>query len=938
MNKTLLFLITILCYPILCSSQEKASVLPQDKSVRIGTLDNGMKYYIYPNKIGGGLVDFYIIHDVGAMQEIPSQYGMAHFLEHMAFNGTTHFEKDSMVRYFESKGLKMGVDMNAKTGFEDTQYMICNVPTYNQAVIDTALLAISDWSGEISLKEEAVDKERPIIIEEIRRSKNTSHDNMMSEANFLWRGSDYEGRSVIGEIETISSFRVQELKDFYHTWYRPDMQAVVVVGDVDVDEIEAKIRKVMGEIPASESKKEKKSSEISSYSSNYAMALVDESSVNSKLSVNMLVKSVDKEINNTSAAYALSFVDNVIALIMTKRFYNISNYMNSPFLVATFGRHHFTLYNDIVSCDLIVKKDLMETAISLAAKELKKMHKFGVTENELSEALDLLTMRFDIEHRQIKNRSNSDIAQILISNFLRNTPILEPDYQLELDKNMMGNITPEFLNACISSLYPQSNCYIVTTTPNEKRAIVSEKNILKYYDKSLSEFLEMPAKPMQINFNRPLVAKDIKPVSIAVDTTDTMGNIRWELANGARVIVRPMAQANGLVRMYASRKGGLLSLRENEVGSASVLNEMINIPIFDNITPYVYSSAVRKKIVDVKLKLSLDCHEYIGECLSKDTETLFHILNLNINHKNMDNRYAFGVVSKGLEEVVRKSELNSEYRFERAMSGGDIYVNAISTPSLSTVNNARFSDVKNIYNSYFNGVKGVTFVFAGDVDTEELRGYVETYIATLPEGDYSEVQNKYKYPANRKSLETINSNEMHSKARYGLIIEDTTSCDYNIREMIVLRLAEFVIDMQNNKVLREELGATYGCYTQVGYNQGRGVRWIRVNLETNIEALDNVSLNAKRVVKDLADGVDFSHKFASGKEALINEYKSRLNNTNIEGWMSWIDYYYRCDVDYLNDFMPTINTVTAKEVQQAIKDILNSGRSYELIQKSNKLK
>lgn len=908
------------------------NVLPQDSCLKTGVLDNGMKYYIYPNNSSTGLANFYIIHDVGAIQENPSQYGMAHFLEHMAFNGTTNFEGNSMIKYLETKGLKMGVDINAKTGFDDTQYRICNVSTYDKGLIDTTLMAIADWSGGISLKSDAIDKEKAVVIEEIRMSKNTQHNNMMSEVNLIWQGSAYEGRTIAGEIEDIENLNPSSLRDFYKTWYRPDMQAIIVVGDVDVKEIEDKIKKSMGAIPPSEHKQAKTPSTIANYPSNYAKALIDESLPYSKISINMLVKSIDKSMNSTTAVYALGFVNDVVALIMKKRFADISSYMISPFRDVKFTRQRLTPYNDIISCDLMVDKEELRSALSLVAKELNKMHKFGITQSEMFEAMDMLTMHFNIDHHNLNIRSNNDIAEVLISNFLRNTPILDPNYQQELDKEMQADISPSFLDDCIEVFYPLTNCCIIVSTPDEKRYIESEKNILKYYNNGLNEFLEMPANPIRINLNRPLVSSSLKPISIACDTTDAMGNILWKLDNGARVVVAPMPQVKDKVYMLASRKGGLSSLTKEDLGSACVLKEMLNIPLFNNFTPNEYINVTRKDQTELLISLSLDKQLYIGECFSKELKTLLQKLNLNVNHKSMDNKYAFGVVSKGMSDAVKKNELRSDYNFDHQMNKDNPYSQALTTPSSESINSARFAKVKDLHSTLFDGVKDMTFIFAGDINIEELKSYVELYIATLPAGSYSCPQQEYSLTDLRKGKETIYSEELYSKARYGLILQSASSYDHTLKDIILLKLTNNLLKMQLNEVIREKQGAAYSIASEIKYDKQGKLRLLSIKLDTNESALDSVSLNTLAILKDLASGADISHEFASSKEALIKDYLN--NKKSVASIINWINSYYSDNTNYMNDYLNTLESITEQDISILIKDMLSSGSIYELTQES----
>ena len=241
----------LVAFAVTAQPAQQIPVIPADKAVRVGTLPNGMKYYLRHNDKQKNLADFYISHDVGAIQEEDDQQGLAHFLEHMAFNGTKNLPGKMLIEYLETVGVKFGTNLNAGTSWDYTQYLLKDVPTIRPGIVDTAMLILHDWSHFIALQPKEIDAERGVIMEELRMRDGASWRGTIKMLQALGKGTRYEHRNLIGHLDGLKSFSHTSLENFYKKWYRPELQAVVIVGDINVDEIEAKLQKLMADIPAS---------------------------------------------------------------------------------------------------------------------------------------------------------------------------------------------------------------------------------------------------------------------------------------------------------------------------------------------------------------------------------------------------------------------------------------------------------------------------------------------------------------------------------------------------------------------------------------------------------------------------------------------------------------------------------------------------------------
>ena len=428
------------------ASGQQMPVLPNDPAAKVGKLDNGMTYYIRHNDKPAGRAEFYLATNVGALQEEPDQDGLAHFLEHMCFNGTKNFPDKGILNWLESIGASFGGNVNASTGVEQTIYLLNNIPLVRPTVIDTCLLIMHDYSHFVTCDPVEIDKERGVILEE-KRSRNTASWRMREQSSpYIYGDTKYATTTIIGSEENLKNFKPESLTNFYHTWYRPDMQALVVVGDFDVDEVEAKIKSTFADIPAVENPRQKEVIRIPDNEEPVIGVLTDKENNNTSISVYWKSEPMPEEMNNTAIGMLTNVVKNLVSNIMNERLSDLSAKSEAPFLDAGFGMGKLCESCEVVLAQVDCKEGRALESFASLLSETKRMSLYGFSDSEVERAKTELLSQYERAANSADTRKNGEFVMAMIYNFLDNEPFMDPAVEYELAKELLGQINAAVLN------------------------------------------------------------------------------------------------------------------------------------------------------------------------------------------------------------------------------------------------------------------------------------------------------------------------------------------------------------------------------------------------------------------------------------------------------------------------------------------------------------
>ena len=443
MRKVLVFIAAMFMASVLGSAQ---NALPNDPAVKVGKLDNGMTYYIRHNDKPAQRAEFYLATHVGAIQETPDQDGLAHFLEHMCFNGLKNLPGKQMLEYLQGIGAEFGRNINASTGVESTQYMLNNIPVTREGIIDTCLLVMHDYSHFVLNEQEEIDNERGVIIEERRTRRNASWRMYEQNKQYMYKGSKFADCSLIGSQENLETFKRESLVNFYETWYRPDNQALIVVGDIDPDQILTKIQKLFADIPAPVNPKAKDVIKIPDNAEPIVGVVTDPESPNSEVTILWKSEPLPREFNNTDVAFLTEMIKDIVGGVMNERFQEITSKSDAPFLNGALMCSRICETCDVVLGDVAFKEGQVEPALKAFYTEVEKMKRYGFSDAEVQRAKDDILSRYERRASAADSRKNSEFIQPLISNFFNNTPYMEPATEYQLAKSIMQMVPAAAIN------------------------------------------------------------------------------------------------------------------------------------------------------------------------------------------------------------------------------------------------------------------------------------------------------------------------------------------------------------------------------------------------------------------------------------------------------------------------------------------------------------
>ncbi|MDE7123789.1 MAG: insulinase family protein, partial [Alistipes sp.] len=536
--------------------------LPADQAIRTGKLPNGMTYYIRHNEKPKGQADFYILHDVGAIQENDSQQGLAHFLEHMAFNGTKNLPGTQLLEYLECVAAQFGHNLNAGPSWDQTTYLIKDVPTTRGGVVDSALLILHDWSHFIALRPEEIDSERGVIMEELRTRDGAQWRSMIKMLQAVGRGTKYAERNLIGYLDGLKGFQHDELEAFYRAWYRPDYQAVVVVGDIDVDAIETKIRTLMADIPAPAADAPQKETIVVPDNDEPIVSIYTDPEMQGS-NIRLFIKrpATPKQINALVYGEMIDVIASYIATMENARLQEIAMQPDAPFIgggMTVAGGLGVIPTLDITGFVAMTQDGKLKEGFEALYAEMEKVRRYGFTQGEFERAQENLLRQCERQWTNRNDRTNAQFVDICLENYRKNTPMPDAETEWRLDSMLVKTINVDAVNAVAQQLITPTNQVIVINAP-EKEGVENptEAEILAIRERVTAS----EVKPYEDN----VVKEELIPAGVELKGSPVVathqdaayGTTEWRLANGIRVVVKPTTYKADELQLNVAAKGGL---------------------------------------------------------------------------------------------------------------------------------------------------------------------------------------------------------------------------------------------------------------------------------------------------------------------------------------------------------------------------------------------
>ena len=932
-KKMLVALLLILAGTTTATAQMEMPPIPVDEAVRIGKLDNGLTYYIRHNEWPEHVANFYIAQRVGSIQEEESQRGLAHFLEHMAFNGSEHFKGNDLIEFCRSLGVEFGSDLNAYTSIDQTVYRVCNVPTARQSALDSCMFILRDWSNGLLLEEEEIVKERDVVHNEWRLGEGPSQRMITRSLPKLYPGSKYGERMPIGLMSVIDNFKRQELADYYHRWYRPDNQAIIVVGDIDVDHTEAKIKELFSTITVDPQAPKVVPEEVPD--NDEAIYIFDK---DREMQINQILVFMKHDATTPEEKVNLDYllevyVKAVISNMFNARMSELTEDPNCPFLQAGGDDSEYLLSSTKDAFQLVgVPKDGrdMETLQALV-REARRAAQFGFTATEYERArADFLSSL----ERQYTNRAkitNDQYGNEYRDHFLTNEPIpsIEDLYQT---MNMLApNIPVEVINMALPELISDGDKNLVVMewareadgltypTEDDMRAAVAAaraEELTAYVDNVKDEPLitEMPAKG-----------------TIVSQRDDQAMNYKeLKLSNGATVLLMPTDYKDDEVRLQAWANGGNSVYNEADYNTLKIIDEAIGMSGLGNFSYTELQKALAGKECSASISFS-DSRQFLNaRSTPKDLETMFQLIYLNFTSIAKDEKQYQNLINI-LEMTLKNMSLSPDMVFSDSLANTLYSHNPrYMIPHVEDLADVSYDRILEIARERFSDASQFTFTIVGKFEVDSIRPFIEQYIASLPSKGVPA-------PTVRNILtlakgEVLNNFKVKTESPKATALEVWhANTDYTLDACVKIDAIGQILSMIYLKTIREDESAAYSCGAagQVNLTSPQPVLMLQASCPMNPDKSEIAVRLLHEGMAQVAQQID-PEQLQKVKDYMLKQFDLDVKTNGY--WIGTIDKWRTYGVDIYHNYKQTVEALTPESLSQFVREkLLSSGNHVEVI-------
>ena len=909
-------------------AQDPTQPLPLDPAVRVGVLDNGMTYFIRHNDKPKGQASFYIYHDVGAIQEDDDQQGLAHFLEHMAFNGTKNLPDKQLIEKLETIGVQFGNNLNAFTSWDCTQYMVMDLPVTEENV-DLALLILHDWSQFIALEPEEIDSERGVIMEELRTRDGAQLRAQNDMIQKLFKGSLYEHRNLIGYLDGLKSFDHTALENFYKKWYRPEYQALVIVGDIDVDQVEAKIKALMADIPASPADAAQKAViTVPATEEPIISVFTDPELTQSSVMMFARREAMPKEFKNTLIGISYNYIYSFVMQMMSARFDEIAQAADAPFLGGGMSEGGIGICPTLESTmfSVTAHEGRTDEAFRAMYTEMERMRRHGFTVGEFERAKQEILRWAERQYTNRNDVKNAEYAQRCLDHYAEGTPMMDAETEWQLDQALINSLTVDQVNQAYSQMVrPNENLVILVRSPKKEGVVVPTEEQINAI---IAEVSAAEIEPYQDNtVIEPLIDPSIAlkgSKAKVTDVNESLDYTEWTLKNGIKVVVRPSTLKADEVFVTATSKGGLSMLTDEEYYQGAFLGMVMGQSGISKFS----ATELAKQLSGKSAYASLGAGEYEHTVNAggspKDIETILQLVYLNFTAprfdetdlQNMKNMYV---------PYFKNMESDPNYivgrEFQKTMYGNHARRQITSAAQIEALN---IPTLQAIHSKLYGYADDFRFLIVGNVDLDTLKPLVEKYLGSLP------TSKKVEYAVVDDGVRFVDGNVVNDfrtpmqQPKVSVRLVYSGDMENNAKNRMIVELLSRALDSRYMISIREEKGGTYGVSVQGGIEKYPTEEYMMaIVFDTNEQLADELVEICDKEIKKIAEEGPLAEDVAKSKEFLQKNYNNVLENNG--GWMSAITRWYEEGYNYKEEYLGVLESVTLEDVKAFAAKMLEDG-------------
>ena len=916
---------------VVCASAafaQQMPPIPMDPNVRVGKLENGLTYYIRHNNYPEGQANFYIAQKVGSSIEEDNQRGLAHFLEHMCFNGTEKFPGNGVVKYLESIGVKFGTDLNAYTSIDETVYNIDNVPMSVAGAIDSCLWILHDWAGGLLLEDEDIDKERGVIHEEWRQ-RNTAQQRMMEAVSLeMYPGNRYGDRFPIGTMEVIDNFPYKALRDYYEKWYRPDQQAIVVVGDVNVDEVEGKIKSIFADLTMPENPAERIYYPIADNKEPIIALAQDKEQQYGIVYLYAKHEAIPNEAKGDMQYLILDYAKAMFAQMMHGRMNELAMQPDAPFVEGFVSDGEFFLAKTkaAVNGAIVPKEGQMKESVAVLYREMLRAQRHGFTESEYVRArAEYLTNLESAYNERAKVRSQRYCKEY-VRHFIDNEPIPGIENEYAIMSQYAPMLPVDLVNGYIQSVMSDSNLVLMAMLPEKEGlvhptkdelaqllAAVAAEDITAYEDKVSDE---------------PLIAEEPAGGKVVKVKAAKHGYKQLTLSNGATVYLKSTDFKADQILMSVVSKGGTALYDASEAINLSQVVDVIDNNGIGNFNTTDLQKVLAGKKAGVAPYINLNMEGMNGNSTPKDFETLMQLTYLQFTAPRLDDE-AFASYKSKMKAMLENQELDPQSALGDTITKV-LYNNHPRAINMKAADVEKIDDARilEIYKERFANAADFSFIFTGAIDEAVAIPLIEKYIGGLPTGGKKEKYVDAKVDIQKGQIKNVFEKQMATPSATVYLVY-SGKVKHNLKNQLMMSLTDQILDIIYTEEIREKEGGTYGVGTSGSITRIPKESFrLLVVFQTAPELREKLTGMAVDLLNKYAEEGPRQKDLDKVREYMLKKYAENQKENSY--WANQLHNEIALGYDGYTDYEKTLNSITTDDLKKFAKSLLKQGNKIEV--------
>ena len=915
----------------LVAMAQQPQALPIDSAVRVGKLENGLTYYIRHNEYPKHRAEFHIAQAVGATMEEDHQNGLAHFLEHMAFNGTKHFAGKGIIEYFESIGVNFGGNINAYTSLDETVYRLSEVPTVREGIIDSALLVMHDWACGLLLLEEEIDNERGVIREEWRTGAQANRRMWKAINPLKYPGSQYAKRDVIGDTAVINNFTYDALRDYYKKWYGPDNQAIIVVGDIDVDKVEQKIKDLWADVPERVNRGERPLHSVYDNAEPIVAIVRDREAQYTRIEMEFKKDQLPKPLRGTNVSYLQNLALELVCDMFNNRLSELAMKPEATFVGA--GSYHGELVKekDAFVAVYLAKQGQEVAAYKDLLTQLEKMRRYGFTHAELDRVKKEMLAAYEKSYNERNTVRNIMYAQQYIRHYLSDEPIPGIAWEYETVQQILPMLSVDMLNQIAQQLVTDENLIISFQAPEDKNVVLpTEAEAVELLAAVKNEEIEAPVEEA---IRENLV--EIAPKAAKIKKTaynESLGVTEWTLSNGVRVMVKPTTFKQDEILFYAFSQGGRSLVATEDLPSAALATDVVELGGLADMSATDLQKALTGKRVSISPSISAYGENLNGSSTIKDLETLLQLNYLYFTAPRRDEE-SYQTLMSILESQLANRDKNPKVAWSDSVQMmASNYSERTLILNKDLLAKVSLDKALEVYKARFANPADFTFFFVGNVDPADtaFQAQVCTWLGGLKTSKKMEKAADDKVRVAMGVQKNYFTRKMETKTASNRIQYTSYDMPYTLANDLNMEMIGRILSTRYLESIREREGGSYGVGCAAWMNRHPvAYAQLIMQFDTDPEKQEKLMNIIHEEVMTIVENGPLAKDLQKEKESMLKDFEEDLEKNGY--WIDVLSIYYKNNINYITDYKEEVEAITAETVQETLKKLVAAGNVFEVV-------